>query len=64
MKAKKVVAALRDVQQVQSYPFPFIHPEELEMTDYVNTYGAVIDSYGNIVNEMDFISYEINLEVS
>lgn len=61
-----MTTALQDVQEIQLYPFPFVHPEELELSDIVHVYAALIDSHYNIVNEKDFISYTctINLEVS
>lgn len=60
-KDKKIDMALHNVQEIQPYPFPFVHPVELAMTDNVHIYAAVVDSHGNI---KDYISYKSDLKVS
>lgn len=52
------------LHDIAVHPFPFVHPESLDLSDKVHIFSAVIGKNHKIINSNDFISYNDNSEVS
>lgn len=49
-------AILKDIHEVASHPFPFIHPEEVSAFETVHQYSAVMGEDQQLVNSLDYIT--------
>ena len=51
------------IRDVASHPFPFVHPESVDICDRAEVFDAVIGRNGKMINCDDFVSYSNDSEV-
>lgn len=49
---------VKDIDEIRKHPFPFAHPEDIDLYDTVHTFSAVIGQNKKIINAQDYISYK------
>lgn len=52
-----VETRMEDVEEIKKHRFPFVHPDDIDLTDKVHKFSAVVDRNHNLVNSNNFISY-------
>ena len=55
---------MKCIEEIATYPFPFVHPEDMDPFDRVQQFSAVISKDLKLINSNDYISYKSGSEVS
>ena len=53
----KRTAIMMEVEAIASLPFPFLHPESIDILDTVHLFEAVVGKKKELIKCGDFISY-------